>query len=173
MNAAQTVARGAMLNSVGSTQYAPCHQHRNGAAGALIFGNALVHHRFAGGHNSRHDFSKVFPAAGCATGPIRRFDLRHYARAGVAFAATSAHAFAAAAVREAVAAGLGAGIVSKTEFQPDERLRPLRIADHKPFTESFAACLKGRQELRPIKAFMKLVSELVTLGPVQESVADI
>ncbi|WP_181176690.1 MULTISPECIES: hypothetical protein [unclassified Mesorhizobium] len=144
-----------------------------GAAGALIFGNALVHHRFAGGHNSRHDFSKVFPAAGCATGPIRRFDLRHYARAGVAFAATSAHAFAAAAVREAVAAGLGAGIVSKTEFQPDERLRPLRIADHKPFTESFAACLKGRQELRPIKAFMKLVSEFVTPGPVQESVADI
>ncbi|RRH91813.1 LysR family transcriptional regulator [Mesorhizobium tamadayense] len=77
------------------------------------------------------------------------------------------------AVREAVAAGLGAGIVSKTEFQPDERLRPLRIADHKPFTESFAACLKGRQELRPIKAFMKLVSELVTPAPVQESVADL
>lgn len=60
-------------------------------------------------------------------------------------------------VREAVAAGLGAGIVSRTEFLPDDRLTPLAIADHKPFTESYAACLKQRQELRPIDAFMKLV----------------
>lgn len=62
-------------------------------------------------------------------------------------------------VREAVAFGLGAGIVSKTEFQPDDRLTPLTIADHKPFTQSFATCLKGRQTLRPIQAFMSLVTE--------------
>ncbi|TPI42971.1 LysR family transcriptional regulator [Mesorhizobium sp. B3-1-9] len=66
-------------------------------------------------------------------------------------------------VREAVAAGLGAGIVSKTEFQLDDRLTPLSIADHKPFTESFATCLKARQELRPIGAFMKLVTEVSNL----------
>lgn len=60
-------------------------------------------------------------------------------------------------VREAVAAGLGAGIVSKTEYLPDDRLTALSISDHKPFTQSFAACLKGRQTLRPIEAFMKLV----------------
>jgi DNA-binding transcriptional LysR family regulator len=60
-------------------------------------------------------------------------------------------------VREAVAAGLGAGIVSRTEFQADERLTAISISDHKPFTESFAACLKARQALRPIDAFMKLI----------------
>ncbi|MER8864633.1 LysR substrate-binding domain-containing protein [Mesorhizobium sp. M0751] len=60
-------------------------------------------------------------------------------------------------VREAVAVGLGAGIVSKTEFLPDDRLTALSISDHKPFTQSFAACLKARQTLRPIDAFMKLV----------------
>lgn len=61
-------------------------------------------------------------------------------------------------VREAVAAGLGAGIVSATEFQPDDRLTALPIADHKPFTESYVACLRVRQDLRPIKAFMDLVT---------------
>jgi aminoethylphosphonate catabolism LysR family transcriptional regulator len=62
------------------------------------------------------------------------------------------------AVREAVAAGLGAGVVSRTEFRQDVRLTPLPISDHKPYTESFAACLKVRRSLRPIDAFMKLVA---------------
>ena len=61
------------------------------------------------------------------------------------------------AVREAVAAGLGAGIVSSAEFREDPRLTPLNISDHKPYTEAFAACLKARRSLRPIDAFMKLV----------------
>ena len=61
------------------------------------------------------------------------------------------------AVREAVAAGLGAGVVSSAEFVPDGRLTPLPISDHKPFTESYAACLKLRRALRPINAFMQLV----------------
>ena len=61
------------------------------------------------------------------------------------------------AVREAVAAGLGAGVVSRTEFVPDGRLTALPISDHKPFTESYAACLKLRRALRPIDAFMQLV----------------
>ncbi|MBX3566762.1 MAG: LysR family transcriptional regulator [Rhizobiaceae bacterium] len=63
------------------------------------------------------------------------------------------------AVREAVAAGLGAGIVSITEFVPDDRLTALRVADHKPFTESYAVCLKVRRSLRPIDAFMQLVQQ--------------
>lgn len=65
------------------------------------------------------------------------------------------------AVREAVAAGLGIGIVSETEFVADGRLRPLRIVDHKSYTEAFAICLKARRSLRPIDAFMKL-AELAT-----------
>lgn len=61
------------------------------------------------------------------------------------------------AVREAVAAGLGVGIVSITEYTADERLTALHVADHKPVTESYAVCLKVRRALRPIDAFMKLV----------------
>ncbi|MCA0002246.1 MULTISPECIES: hypothetical protein [unclassified Mesorhizobium] len=56
-------------------------------------------------------------------------------------------------------AGLGAGIVSRTEYLPDDRLTALSISDHKPFTQSFAACLKVRQTLRPIEAFMQLVRD--------------
>lgn len=62
------------------------------------------------------------------------------------------------AAREAVAAGLGVGVVSSSEFLPDERVTALRIADHKAFTESHAACLKVRKPLRPIDAFMRLVA---------------
>ncbi|MBL8584277.1 MAG: LysR family transcriptional regulator [Rhizobiaceae bacterium] len=61
------------------------------------------------------------------------------------------------AVREAVAAGLGVGIVSSTEFVPDHRLTGLPLSDHKPFTESYAACLKVRRTLRTIDVFMQLV----------------
>jgi len=60
-------------------------------------------------------------------------------------------------VREAVAAGLGAGIVSSTEFVADDRLTALHISDHKPHTDSYAACLKQRRSLRSIEAFMQLV----------------
>lgn len=63
------------------------------------------------------------------------------------------------AVREAVAAGLGVGIVSGAEFVPDERLTALPLSDHKPFTESYAACLKVRRSLRTIGAFMQRVEK--------------
>lgn len=66
------------------------------------------------------------------------------------------------AVREAVAARLGAGIVSIAEFTPDDRLTPLRISDCKPFTESYVACLKARRPLRPLDAFMRLVASTVS-----------
>nr|WP_137854915.1 LysR substrate-binding domain-containing protein [Aestuariivirga sp. YIM B02566] len=66
------------------------------------------------------------------------------------------------AVREAVAAGLGIGIVSETEFVPDSRLQPLRIVDHKAHTEAFAMCLRARRHLRQIDAFMKLAEETRT-----------
>jgi hypothetical protein len=64
------------------------------------------------------------------------------------------------AVREAVAADFGAGVVSRTEFVPDDRLTALPVSDHKPFTESYAACLKLRRSLRQIDAFMQLVQQL-------------
>ncbi|TWI27967.1 hypothetical protein [Mesorhizobium tianshanense] len=38
-------------------------------------------------------------------------------------------------------------------------LTALSISDRKPFTQFFAACLKVRQTLRPIEAFMTLVRD--------------
>ena len=64
-------------------------------------------------------------------------------------------------VLEATAAGLGLGIVSNSEFSRDHRLRTLSIAQHRPFTRSFSACLKERRSLPSIDAFMKMSSELL------------
>ena len=59
-------------------------------------------------------------------------------------------------VLEATAAGLGLGIISDFEFSRDPRFTTLSIAQHRPFTRSFAACLKERRTLLPIDAFMKM-----------------
>ena len=67
-------------------------------------------------------------------------------------------------VLEATAAGLGLGIVSNFEFSRDHRLRTLSIAQHRPFTRSFSACLKERRSLPSIDAFMKMSSELLAEG---------
>lgn len=61
-------------------------------------------------------------------------------------------------VLEATAAGLGLGIISDFEFSRDERLRTLSIANHRPFTRSYAACLKERRAIPSIDAFMHMSS---------------
>lgn len=63
-------------------------------------------------------------------------------------------------VLEATAAGLGLGIISNFEFSQDRRLRTLSIAEYRPYTRSFAACLKERRGLPSIGAFMTMSAEL-------------
>jgi aminoethylphosphonate catabolism LysR family transcriptional regulator len=58
-------------------------------------------------------------------------------------------------VREAVAAGLGVGIVSAFEFGHDERLRALEIAGDPIETVEYVACLADRRELRLVRAFLR------------------
>ena len=60
-------------------------------------------------------------------------------------------------VREAVAAGLGVGIVSAFEFGHDERLRALAIEGARIEMLEYAACLADRRELRVVRAFLELV----------------
>jgi LysR family transcriptional regulator, low CO2-responsive transcriptional regulator len=63
-------------------------------------------------------------------------------------------------VREAVAAGLGVGIVSAFEFGHDERLRALAIADVSIEMLEYVACLADRRELRVVSAFLDVVPPL-------------
>lgn len=58
-------------------------------------------------------------------------------------------------VCEAVAAGLGTGIVAESEFGHDRRLHPLMIRDLKTRHTEYAACLHKRMENPVIRAFMQ------------------
>ena len=58
-----------------------------------------------------------------------------------------------ATAREAVAAGIGVGVVSESEFGFDTRLRALTLSDsHGTMTENLV-CLKERAKLRAVAAF--------------------
>ena len=61
------------------------------------------------------------------------------------------------AVREAVAAGLGIGVVSETEFGNDPRLVKIALADAEVGATEYVACLAERKQLRLIRAFLELV----------------
>ncbi len=63
------------------------------------------------------------------------------------------------ALREAVAAGLGVGVVSRAELGGDARLWPIEIADARLESWEFVVCLKERRNLRTVKAFLSLVED--------------
>ena len=58
------------------------------------------------------------------------------------------------AVSEAVAAGLGIGIVSEAEFGHDERLAAVHVTDVTLRTREYVICLKERRRLRIVSAFL-------------------
>jgi aminoethylphosphonate catabolism LysR family transcriptional regulator len=61
------------------------------------------------------------------------------------------------AARAAVAAGIGASIISIPELGDDIRLKALPIDDVELYMDEFVTCLKDRQHLRIIESFMALV----------------
>ena len=63
------------------------------------------------------------------------------------------------AVREAVAAGLGAGIVAATELGHDDRIAPVEIADARLDTIEYLVCLDERRNLRLVRAFFDAVRD--------------
>lgn len=65
-------------------------------------------------------------------------------------------------VREAVAAGLGIGIVAENELGTDSRFNALSIRDAELRNEEFIVCQGSRQEEQTIRAFLDLVRD--TLG---------
>jgi DNA-binding transcriptional LysR family regulator len=57
------------------------------------------------------------------------------------------------AMREAVAAGFGFGVVSAPELGFDDRLASIEITDGTVFTEEHAVCLHDRRQDKAIRAF--------------------
>jgi DNA-binding transcriptional LysR family regulator len=64
------------------------------------------------------------------------------------------------AVREAVAAGLGIGVVSSAEIGDTSGLAILDIADADVTMTEYLVCLKERRRLRIVRAFMELAREI-------------
>lgn len=62
------------------------------------------------------------------------------------------------AAREAVAAGIGVGVVSRAEFGFDTRLHALEISDSKERMTESLVCLKERVEIGPVAAFWALAT---------------
>ncbi len=67
------------------------------------------------------------------------------------------------AVREAVAAGLGAGVVAESEFGHDQRLYKLRIRNKIPKSTEYFACLAENRALPVVSAFFDLIDECKSL----------
>ncbi len=64
------------------------------------------------------------------------------------------------AVREAVAAGLGAGVVLESELGQDDRLHPVAVADSALGCREYVVCLNERRNLRLVQAFLDLAAEM-------------
>lgn len=63
------------------------------------------------------------------------------------------------AILEAVAVGLGVGVVSEAEFGHDDRIHKLTLSDSTPQMVEYAACLRQRLKDPTIAAFFELVEE--------------
>jgi aminoethylphosphonate catabolism LysR family transcriptional regulator len=61
------------------------------------------------------------------------------------------------ASREAVASGIGIGIISSAEIVPDPRLRTLRFSDWQPTMSEWLVCLTARLDLQIVRAVLALL----------------
>jgi LysR family transcriptional regulator, low CO2-responsive transcriptional regulator len=65
------------------------------------------------------------------------------------------------AVWEAVAEGLGIGVVSEASLQPDKRIAALTITNPEIYTYTHVVCLKERGNSRLVKAFLDVIRDQV------------
>lgn len=70
------------------------------------------------------------------------------------------------AAREAVAAGLGIGVIFESEVLRDGRLHTLAVSDAKLEAVQYAACLEDRRAVRVVRAFFDLLRESLPAGGV-------
>jgi aminoethylphosphonate catabolism LysR family transcriptional regulator len=67
-------------------------------------------------------------------------------------------------IREAVAKGIGMGVVSEAEFIPDPRIKPLAITDAEIFTYAHVVHLRERQNARLVRAFLQVLAGLLPVS---------
>jgi DNA-binding transcriptional LysR family regulator len=67
------------------------------------------------------------------------------------------------AIREAVAAGLGIGIVARAEFGDDIRLKALEFEGPVMASTEYVVCLADRKSTPLVKAFLDIVLETVAM----------
>ena len=63
------------------------------------------------------------------------------------------------AIKEAVAAGLGVGIIAQSELGDDLRLKALPFEGQQIISTEFVACLQERKGSPLVKAFLAVVKE--------------
>ena len=68
------------------------------------------------------------------------------------------------ALREAVIRGLGVGTVSRSEYVPDERLRPLPIKGDPVVTHIHVCCLRERRRTKTVASFFEAIARPSTTG---------
>ncbi len=93
------------------------------------------------GSTTRAIFEKAIAAAGVKPAQIREFGSRE-------------------AVREAVAAGLGIGVVNAGEFGHDQRLHQLTVRDADLNCLEQVVCLRQRQDTPVLRAFLAIVADM-------------
>ncbi len=68
-------------------------------------------------------------------------------------------------IREAVAKGIGLGVVSEAEFIPDPRIRALPVTDAEIYTYAHVVHLRERQNARLVRAFLDVLGGLLGASP--------
>ncbi|MDP2372804.1 LysR substrate-binding domain-containing protein [Reyranella sp.] len=68
-------------------------------------------------------------------------------------------------IREAVAKGIGLGVVSEAEFIPDPRIHVLPVTDAEIYTYAHVVYLRERQSARLVRAFLAVLSGLLAVTP--------
>jgi LysR family transcriptional regulator, low CO2-responsive transcriptional regulator len=69
------------------------------------------------------------------------------------------------AVREAVAAGFGVGVVFDSEFGTDARFHAIEVSDSDLTVGEYVACLQERRRLAVVRAFLNVAHEIATQKP--------
>lgn len=72
-------------------------------------------------------------------------------------------------IREAVAKGIGLGVVSEKEFIPDPRIRALQVSDSEIYTYAHVVHLRERQNARLVRAFLGELAGLLKVSPDERS----
>lgn len=72
-------------------------------------------------------------------------------------------------VREAVACGLGLGVVSDIAYMPDPRLRQLDIGDFDAYSHSHVICLRERMRSRLVMSFLEMLGPLCAEAAAREN----